>query len=86
LEFVAHQLVDPSNPIPQIQPEHADNNEQPENPSNWWDSTGNDQEFDFTRVENSTGNIDDEFSSSRVENEGAFNDDFNPTDGLVSFT
>jgi hypothetical protein len=69
LEFVALQLVDPSIPVPQMQSKRLEDNEdQIGHPpsSNWWDPAGNDDEFAF----------------SRVENEGGFNDDFNPVKSM----
>jgi hypothetical protein len=66
LEFVAHQLVDPSNPVPQMESNKSGEGEKTEDTSkDWWESTGNDS-----------------FAFTRVENEGGFNDDFNPTNGM----
>jgi hypothetical protein len=70
LEIVAHQLVDPSNPVPQMEPKQPHEKAPIENVAkDWWDSSGND----------------DEFAVGRAENEGAFNDDFNPTNGSCIF-
>jgi hypothetical protein len=70
LDIVVHQLVDSSNPVPQMGPKQTSEEEPIENVAkDWWDSSGND----------------DKFTVGRAENEAAFNDDFNPTNGSCIF-
>jgi hypothetical protein len=74
LEFVAHQLVDPSNPVPRDMPDEgsSDINENCDDQSanNWWENSGSNEGFDF----------------STLENEGGFDDDFDPTNRTVQDT
>jgi len=69
LEFVAHQLVDPSNPVPQDMAEESSNgsneNSDGQQSNNWWENAGSSEVFDF----------------SALETEGGFDDAFDPTKG-----
>ena len=70
LEFVAHQLVDPSNPVPQDMSEEStddvNENTDSQQANNWWENTGSNEVFDF----------------NALETEGGFDDDFDPTNGM----
>jgi hypothetical protein len=74
LEFVAHQIVDPSNPVPQdMEPQLSGEEEQRTeslgNPD-IWGSIGNHELFDFESGSKNPGEFDDEFDpTSKVSQE-----------------
>lgn len=74
LEFVAHQLVDPSNPVPRNMLDEGRNNinenVDDQSANNWWENSGSNEIFDF----------------NTLENEGGFDDEFDPTNRTVQDT
>lgn len=74
LEFVAYQLVDPSNPVPRNMLDEGRNNTNENvdelSANNWWENSGSNEVFDF----------------NTLENEGGFDDDFDPTNRTAQDT
>jgi hypothetical protein len=90
LEFVAHQIVDPSNPVPQdMEPQQSIEEErQTESLGNpdIWGSIGSDELFDFESGSKNPGEFDDEFDpTSKISQESLKHPNSSTDDPFAQF-
>lgn len=84
LEFVAHQIVDPSNPVPQdMEPQQSEEEErqiESLEKDDIWGSVGNDELFDFESGSKNPGEFDDEFDPTNKISQELLKDSNSLTD------